>query len=282
MRASKQFKTFGLSCSIAYLWAMSSPAHAAESFIDVDVMPRVFGVGIGRGPDYRGSDDDVTLAAPFARYTFKGQQRYVQLMFNEFSANLIDSPKYEAGPVLNYHFGRNTYAASDPEDPVVKAMKPVDDTVEAGVFGQVIWVDERNPRNRFSVGATLLHDVGSESDGLRARFYGRWWHQIALPVDVHLGAGFIWADKKYNDHYFGVNAGNVGTSGLPFFSMGNGVHEYFGTAGALLYLSKEWVVAAGLRIGKVAGDAKDSPLVDARGKKSSYLIGGLALGYIWW
>lgn len=278
---NKQEKAVSQICGTAFAVLTSISTQAADSFVDVESIPTVIGVGIGRGPDYRGSDDDVTMAAPFARYTFKRQQRYVQLMFNELSANLVDSTKFQAGPALNYHFGRNIFSDADIEDPVVKKMKPIDDTIEAGVFGNLIWVDEANPRNRFSVGATLLQDVGGESDGFRAKFAARWWHQVALPVDVHLGGGFIWANGDYNNYYFGVNAGNVGTSGLPFYTMGSGINEYFATAAALLYLSREWVLGAGTRVAMLSDDAKDSPLVDLRGRKSSYWITGVALGYMW-
>lgn len=278
----KLSKSVSLACGIAFAGAISLTAHAAESFLDLESIPAVVGVGIGRGPDYRGSNDDVTLGAPFARYTFKGEQRYVQLMFNEASANLVDSKKFQAGPVLSYHFGRDTFADAELVDPVVRKMQPVDNTVEAGVFGNVIWTDEANPRNRFSVGVTLLTDAGGESNGSRARFSVRWWHQVSLPVDINLGAGFIYADGKYNDHYFGVNAANVGTSGLPFYAMGGGVNEYFVTAAALVYLSKEWLVGAGVRLADLSSDAKDSPIVALRGDKSSYTIWGVGVGYIWW
>lgn len=260
---------------------MHSPTHAAEPFVDFESVPQLIGIGIGRGPDYRGSDDNVTLAAPFARYTFRGEQRYVQLIFNEASANIVDSAKYQAGPVLSYHFGRNSFADTDPADSVVKRMKPIDDTMEAGVFGNVTWADEANPRNRVSVGVTLLTDAGGESNGSRARLSVRWFRQVFLPVDIHLGAGLTVADRKYNDHYYGISAGNVGTSGLPLFSMGGGINEYFGTAAAMVYLSKKWVVGAGVRVAALSGRAKDSPLVALRGK-SSYVVGGLALGYVAW
>jgi len=249
--------------------------------MDVELVPQVLGIGVGRGPDYRGSDDDVTLAGPFARYTLSGQQRYVQIMFNEASANLIDSAKFQAGPVLNYHFGRDTFSKSDVEDPVVRQMKSIDDTLEAGAFSHVIFVEEANPRNRLSFGMMVLKDVAGESDGLRAKFYARLWHQVARPMDINVGVGAIWGDKKYNNHYFGVNAGNVGTSGLPFFKMGAGVHEYFATLATQVYLSKNWVVGAGVRVATLSEDAKSSPLVDLRGR-SSYVISGVALGYMWW
>ena len=75
----------------------------------------------------------------------------MQLFANELSLNLVDSQKYRFGPVINYHFGRD----SDVEDDVVRQMRDIDGTVELGVFGDIAWVDAANPRNRLIVGANL-------------------------------------------------------------------------------------------------------------------------------
>jgi hypothetical protein len=69
---------------------------------------------------------------------------------------------------VSYHFGRD----DDVDDSVVKWMGEIDDTVEVGVFADIAWNDAANPRNRFIVGATLLQDIGNESDGFRARLVG--------------------------------------------------------------------------------------------------------------
>jgi outer membrane scaffolding protein for murein synthesis (MipA/OmpV family) len=62
-------------------------------------------------------------------------------------------------------------------------------------------------------------------------------------MDLHLGGGFIYADDGYTDHYFGVNASNVGTSGLPFFEADGGMQEYYLSLGSAIYLSRNgyWV-----------------------------------------
>ncbi len=261
----------------ATLAVSASTTVQASQFLDLDTIPIFVGAGIGYLPDYRGSDDYMVGGAPNFRYTFEGQQRYVQLFVNELSANLIDSDRYRFGPVLNYHFGRD----DDVDDAAVQRMEEIDGTVELGLFGEIVWADQQNPRNRFLLGTTLLQDVGDESEGFRARFSGRYWQQVSRAVDLHLGGGFIYADDDYTDHYFGVNADNVGTSGLPFFATDGGVSEYFITAGALTFLSEQWVVGAGVRYARLTGDAADSPIVDDRGDANQW-IAGISLGYIGW
>ena len=262
--------------AIAAALALMSLEASAQAFLELDTMPAIFGLGLGFAPDYKGSDDKTGAIAPFGRYTFQGTERYIQLNTTELSFNVLNNRSFRFGPVVNYHFGRD----DDVDDPVIARMREIDATVEAGVFGEIVWADRGNPRNRFILGATLLADAGSESDGFRVRLNARYWRQVSRAVDLHIGAGFIYADSKYNDHYFGVNARNVGTSGLPFYSADSGVNEYFLTLGAAAYFSKSWVGVAGVRLSQISGDAKDSPLVSQVGDKSQF-IGGIGIGYMW-
>jgi len=260
---------------IAALAALAIESHA-QGFVEIDSVPTLIGAAVGVAPDYRGSNDTKGGVAPYFRYTFQGAAQYLQLSATELTLNVVNSTKYRFGPVLNYHFGRD----DDVDDALVKQMRKIDGTVEAGVFGEIAWIEPGNPRNRFILGATALWDAGGESDGYRARVNARYWHQVSRAIDLHIGGGFVYADSSYNDTYFGVNGGNVGTSGLPFFSAGSGVNEYFMTLGATLYFSRDWIGAAGLRLSKISGDAKDSPVVSLRGD-STQTIGGVAVAYVW-
>ena len=256
--------------------AILSPQAGAQAFLELDTVPHTLGLGVGFGPDYRGSDDYTGAIAPFFRYTFRGTNQYVQLNATELTLNLLNSTRFRLGPVVNYHFGRD----KDVDDVIVKQMREIDDTVEAGVFGEIVWSDAANPRNRFMLGATWLADVGGESHGSRLRLNARYWQQVGRAVDLHIGGGFIYADSDYNSTYFSVTPANVGTSGLPFFNAGSGVNEYYLTLGGVMYLSRNWLAAAGIRASKLAGDAKDSPVVSVRGDSSQF-IGGVGIAYMW-
>jgi len=258
----------------ALLVVAAAPAAAqviAEG-MELEQVRTVIGAGVGMVPDYKGSDDQKGALAPFFRYTWD-QARYVQLAGNELSLNLIASPNFRLGPIAAFNPERD-----DVDDKVVEDMKDLDSSVEIGLFGDVVWPDPGNPRNRFIAGLAAFRD--SESDGNRVRLSGRWWQQVSPTVDLHLGAGVIWTDDDYTDHYFGVNPGNVGTSGLPNFDAEGGVNEVYLTAGGLMQINREWRALALLRVGKLQGDAKDSPLVDDRGDSTqvSFVIGAV---YSW-
>ena len=256
--------------------SVASPWAAGQAFLELDTVPQALGAGVGLLPDYRGSDDYTAGIAPFFRYTFRGTNQYVQVNATELTLNLLNSTRFRLGPVVNYHFGRD----DDIDDAVVKRMRKIDDTVEAGVFGEIMWADAANPRNRFILGATWLADVGGESHGMRLRLNARYWQQVHRAIDLHIGGGFIYADGDYNSTYFGVTPANVGTSGLPFFNAGSGVNEYYVTLGGIMYFSRNWLAAAGLRASKLAGDAKDSPIVSLRGDSNQF-IGGVGVAYMW-
>ncbi len=243
--------------------------------LDFENMPTVFGLGVGTLPDYVGSDDYTVGVAPFFRYTFKGQERYIQLIANEFTVNILNNDKFRFGPLFNYRFGRD----DDVDDELVSRMEEIEDTVEAGAFADILWVNASEKRQRFILGARIYQDIGDESDGFRANLNARYWYPIAKPVDLGITAGVFYQDDDYSNHYFGVNAKNVGTSGLPFFTADGGFNEYYAMVGLNVYLSKNWLLSCGIRGSIISGDPADSPLVDQQGDSTQW-VGGIGIGYI--
>ncbi|MBV5316176.1 MAG: MipA/OmpV family protein [Desulfobulbaceae bacterium] len=253
-------------------------AHAA-GFIDLDFenVPGIIGMGVGTLPDYTGSDEYTFGAAPFFRYTFYKQERYVQLIANELTVNVLDDKMFRFGPLLNYRFGRDDSV----EDQMVSKMEEIDGTIEAGAFMDIVWANASEKRQRFIVGAKVYQDVGDVSDGFRANLNARYWYPVAKPVDLNISAGIVYQDDKYADCYFGVNPGNVGTSGLSFFTADGGVNEYYALVGANIYLNKNWLVSMGIRGSSLVGDPADSPIVEQRGDATQWM-GGIGIGYIMW
>jgi outer membrane protein len=280
MKKTGPIKALALTVAVAGFAAIlpCRPAAAAD-FIDLDFenVPTVLGLAVGTVPDYVGSDDYTFGVAPFFRYTFNGQERYIQLVANELTANILDDDMIRFGPLVNYRFGRD----NDVEDPLVSRMKEIDDTVELGAFADIVWANASEKRQRLIVGAKVYQDVGDESEGFRANLSARYWHPVAKPVDLNLSVGATYQDDKYSDHYFGVNADNVGTSGLPFFTADGGVNEYYAMAGANIFLNKNWLVSVGVRGSSITGDPGDSPIVDQQGDSAQW-IGGIGVGYIMW
>ncbi|MGD9947188.1 MAG: MipA/OmpV family protein [Desulfobulbus sp.] len=245
--------------------------------LNMETVPTVFGLAVGVLPDYSGSDDYTFGIAPMFRYTFNGQDRYIQLLANELTINVLDNEMFRFGPLANYHFGRTDSV----DDAQVSQMKEIDDTVEVGAFADVVWMLSNDKRNRFILGVKLYQDIGNESDGFRANASARYWVPVANPLDLNISVGAIYQDDDYANCYYGVNADNVGSSALPFFTADGGVNEYYMVLGGIFYLNKNWLLSAGVRASVIAGDPADSPIVDPRGDSTQW-VSGIGIGYAFW
>ena len=106
-------------------------ANAQQSGLAVDApgIRNFAGLAIGFAPDYFGSDEYTAGIAPSLRLQLGKGERYFRLLATEASLNVLNSPVWSFGPLLNYRFGR-----SDVDDPVVSGMTDIDGTFEAGLF----------------------------------------------------------------------------------------------------------------------------------------------------
>ena len=190
--------------------------------LELDV-PQVAGAALGFLPDYEGSDDYKLGIAPFVRYTFEKQERYVQLLANELSANVLNHPNLRLGPVFTYHFGRD----HNIEDRQVSRMKQIDGTVEGGMFADYLFRLSQNPRHRLIVGGQAQYDLGGESNGWKFSGSARYWHPIAEPVDLFFATQLNFATKDYMGTYFGVDSTDSLRSGLTSSAPAGGQRKDF-------------------------------------------------------
>jgi len=256
-----------------------SSAAGAGGFFDMEEGVNIIGLGIGGVPDYQGSEDYEAGIGPFGRYHYSGN-RYINVLGPELSWNVSNDDVWQFGPRLMYRFGRD----DDVEDKVVKRMREIDDTVEAGAFVVASYeLDPNDPRERLAFSADLLADVGNEHDGWISTFGVKYWAPVARTVVMHVGGGFSYASDDYVDTYFGVH----GTDVLLFPSLGGrsydadgGINDVRAVIGALVHLSPDWHLGAGVRYQRLLGDAKDSPVVDERGDANQWVF-GVGLGYAW-
>ena len=257
--------------------SVKSAMAAGEALIPVE--PEVLGLrgaAVGFLPDYEGSHDYTFGIAPAFRYTFQKQERYIQLLANELSFNLLNNPNLRLGPVFTYHFGRNNQI----DDRQVKRMKEIDGTIEGGIFADYVFRLSQNPRHRLIVGGLGQYDLGGESHGWKFTGSARYFHPISTPIDLFVTTQLNFATKDYMDTYFAVDSEDSTRSGLPKYTAGGGAKDWSLAGGMLFYLSRSWVTTAGLRYSRLFSHAADSPIVDDRGSENQ-LFGGVGLAYMW-
>jgi outer membrane protein len=253
-----------------------SAVQAIDSPLIIDNVPNIIGVGGGMYPDYFGSDDYTGGAAPFFRWTLKGQDRYLQLNVTELTFNILNNSNFELGPVLNYRFGRD----DDVEDKKVRRMDEVDGTVDAGIFGAYVWQEQGNPRHRFTTQASFLSDVGDVYRGWIATGSVRYWYPISKPVDILIGLGTNYGNSQYMDTYFGVNSHSARMSGLNRFDADAGFRDVNLSAALVVHFSENWHMGVGFKYFRLLSDAADSPIVEDRGSEDQ-IIGGVGFAYSW-
>jgi outer membrane protein len=261
---------------LAVTLAMGSLAHGQSSPFVIDNVPNIVGVAVGVAPDYWGSDDSQGVGAPFFRWTFDGEERYLQLLASELSFNVLDNANYQFGPVLNYRFGRD----DDVDDDVVKKMAEIEGTTELGIMGAYIWRNESNPRHRFIVSAQVLADIADEYGGWMAAAGARYWYPINRPIDIMIGLGFTYGNSDFMNTYFGVSSADAAVTGLSRFDAGSGLRDVNIPAAVVFHYSENWHLAAGIKYFSLLDDASDSPITDGRGS-SDQVFAGLGVAYSW-
>ena len=257
-----------------FSWFHSVRAEGLE--FPVDQMRHMLGVAVGVAPDYEGSDDYQFVAAPYGKFIFENSERYIMVSGYELQINLINHPWFRLGPSLNYHPGRD----DDVEDDVVSKMKDIDDTVEAGGFIGVEFIDSHNPRKRFLANIDFLADVGDEYNGYYITFSVRGWYPLTKRLDYGAGVVVTYADNDYMETYFGVDRRDSAATGLSVFDADSGVKDFRINQLLLFHLNQHWHLGAGFQYRRLVNDAEDSPIVDKRGDEDQWL-GGIGIGYRW-
>lgn len=207
------------------------------------------GLGAGMAPDYEGSDD--YEGVPMLMFSGNYDSgRSFNLLGTNFRVNLLASDTFQLGPLLNYRSGR-----SDVDNKVVDRMKDIDDALEAGLYALANF-------NNFLIGVDFLADVSDEHDGMliQGNLGYKWKVSDALVVTPNLF--LTYADDDYMDTYFGVNLGNVGTSGLPAYEADGGMKDFGARLVAHYTPWERWGVMGILSYSSLLNDAEDSPIVD--------------------
>jgi len=262
--------------AVLALAAMAARQGHAEDFAIPLELPQLnfAGLGVGAYPNYFGSKDYDLGAAPFARLSLGGT-RFVRLMANEVRVNVLDHPNWQLGPVGLWRLGRE-----DVENPVVDKVHDIDDSISLGLFGGYLWRDPQDVRRMAGVSTWVLGDVSDVYNGWTAGLNAYAAQPVAKMVTLAGGAAFTYGDSNYMDEYFGVTPNDSLSSGLPIYVPGSGVRDVRGWAAALLHLSPQWHLGAGVMYSRLVGDAADSPLVSDEGSNNQWVYGVGAL-YAW-
>lgn len=247
--------------------AVSAQGFAPEAPDDINFI----GLAVGSVPDYSGSANNTGGAGLYGRYLFSGQ-RYVQVLGPELTLNLVDSPNWRLGPVLRYRFARD----SDVEDSVVKRMRKIDSTTEAGFFVSYRLKLGQEPLHQVVFTGDVTADTGDVHGGTLGSLRVNYFHPFGQKLIGNIGLGVQYTDDDYTQTYYGVTGSDITlypSLGGKAYKPSGGVTSIRVPIGLSAPLSKNWMISGGLRYERLQGDAKDSPIVSERGDPDQWIYG---------
>jgi len=225
------------------------------------------GVGAMNGPRYPGSRDYFTHVLPvvsvqYGRYFLGGLPGTGSAV--GLGAFLVRNEHWQMGVSLGGAI-RKPRRASD--DPVLHGWGDIAATERGNVFANYI-------NDWFVVHGDVSADIGGKHEGVLASLSleGRFHPMERLTLSF--GPEITWADTKYSQTFFGIDAAQSVIAGIPQYTAKSGINTLGVTLGADYRLTSHWSVGTHASYGRLQGDAADSPVTT---DKTQYMMGAFVM-----
>lgn len=238
------------------------------------------GVGAGIVPDYEGSDDYRIIPAAAIRGRVSGISFFTRSTY--LYVDVIgrgDGPlELDVGPIAGVRLNRTGKIKDD----FVDALPELDTAIEVGGFAGVTYHGLTNPYDSLSFRVDVVKDVGGAHKSTLVTPTIDFGTPLSRSFYVGLSASAEWAGGGYADYYYSIDAADALASGLPVYDADGGFKSWsLGILGNYALsgdLTRGWSIFALGRYSKLAGDFRDSPIVDLRGSSGQW-FGALGVGY---
>jgi MipA family protein len=260
-------------------WVVSFMGTLAASPAVVAEQKPLWELGMGIGavslPDYRGSDERRTYPVPVPYFVYRGD--FFKADRDGVRGELFDSNFAE----LSISAHATTPVESD-DNEARRGMKDLSPTLELGPSLDLhVW---RSPDERFKLDVVMPIRVPITVES-SPRYVG-WVFAPRINLDVEhvagkkgwnlgLGAGPVFAARKFNDYFYSVKARDV-TVTRPAYEAEGGYSGFSVLTSLSKKFPKYWV-GAYMSYGALSGAGfEDSPLV----KTKSSLSGGIGIAWM--
>lgn len=216
-------------------------------------------------PRYEGANDYYILGGPSI------DVRYKDLAFAStgegIGFNAIHTERVRMGLAITYDMGRREKKDHDH----LAGMGNIGIVPETKIFAEYVVSKEfplvirANIRRQLGGSDGWIGDVGAymPMPGSSEKFF--WF----------LGPTMSFADSRYMQTWFGVNAQQAARSQYAEYHPGGGIKSYGGGVSAIWMFSKHWFATADFGVSALVGDARNSPIV----QRSTNLTGDISVNY---
>jgi outer membrane protein len=241
--------------------ALAVQAGAQETAWRVSV-----GGGLVSAPKFPGADSQRILALPFVgasygRFFLGADPGAASL--GGVGVNLYRDPHWRLATALSAGLSER----KESDDPRLQGLGDVNRTVSvgAGVAYTQDW---------FTLRTSVLTDILNRGHGTLARFDALGRCRPDERWTLFGGPGLTWADHRYTQTFFGVNANQSAASGLPQFDTHAGLNSVRLALGAGYRFDRHWGAGVFGSISRLQGDAASSPITE---DKSQHFVGAVVL-----
>ncbi|MCC2954579.1 MipA/OmpV family protein [Massilia sp. IC2-477] len=234
------------------------------------------GLGVVSAPRYEGADSRKTSVLPVLQVQWSNG---VFISGMSAGMHLSSSPTVEYGPLLAVHPRRTesgtggrvggveagpsstlaptkvleTFRSDNP----LAGMDEIKARPEAGAFFNYYLAPE------WRLTSSVLAGAGNDRNGVRGEIgVQRLAMQLAPHHTVSVSAGVSFANRAYQQSYFGVSAREAATTGHRSYRPDGGVKDVRIGARWNWALSPSWMLTSSVQATRLAGDARRSPLVE--------------------
>ena len=269
----------------AALLAAATPAFAQSAGSELpDPNDRsnsfTIAAGVASVPDYEGADENrltpaLAIRGRVAGMDFWSSATWLYVDIIGPSQSGID---FDFGPIVGARFNRN----GDVKDAAVDKLPELDTAIEIGAFGGVSWHGLSNPYDTLSLRVDVLHDVGGAHKSTLITPSVNFSTPLSRMTYVSGSLSAEWAGGGYADYYYSITPLEGAIAGLPAFDADGGFKHWALSLTGVQMVTGDLTGGLGVfAMGSykhLAGDFKDSPIVDDRGSASQWM-GAIGLAY---
>ena len=271
-----------IAAALAAAFAIASPAAAQDSSLpDPNDRSDTFTLGLGGAiiPDYEGSDDYRIIPAAAIRgrvagMSFFSRGTYLYLDVVPRGSGKLD---FDLGPIAGVRFNRTGKIKDD----FVDRLRERNKAIELGAFAGVTLHGLTNPYDALSFRVDYVKGFGNAHDSSIVTPTIDFGTPLSRTLYVGTSLSGDWVGGGYADYYYSITPAEALASGLSPYDADGGFKNW--RLGLLANQSITGDLTHGLSLfgtgsySHLAGDFKDSPIVDDRGSASQWLAAvGLA------
>lgn len=223
-------------------------------------------LGPAATPEYMGSDDYGLVPMLVSAFEIKDVEFEIEGL--TVQAALADWNSLKVGLTADVDPGRD----SEVDNTMVAAMEEIDIALNLGAFVAYELPSQLLVGDNFEFKLSGYGDATSVHKGAFATLGAVYTLPLYIPWRFEFELETTFANGSYMDTYFGVDEADARASGLPVFKAGSSVRDISLTTNIAFFLSPQWGLFSRLSVGRLLGDAADSP-VTSTGSATQYFAG---------